>query len=31
MIRFGRIRRDPIISGNKTLPKSAVHHDARFH
>ncbi|CAF2062502.1 unnamed protein product [Rotaria magnacalcarata] len=31
MIRFGRIRRDPTISGNKTLPKSAVHHDARFH
>ncbi|CAF4623856.1 unnamed protein product, partial [Rotaria magnacalcarata] len=32
MIRLGRIRRDlTIISGNETLPESAVPHDARFH
>ncbi|CAF3667658.1 unnamed protein product, partial [Rotaria socialis] len=31
MIRLGRIRRDPTISGNETLPESAVPHDARFH
>ncbi|CAM4877998.1 unnamed protein product [Rotaria socialis] len=31
MIRLGRIRRDPTISGNETLPESAVPHDARLH
>ncbi|CAF4438938.1 unnamed protein product, partial [Rotaria socialis] len=31
MIRLGRIRRDPTISSNETLPESAVPHDARFH
>ncbi|CAF1561406.1 unnamed protein product, partial [Adineta ricciae] len=31
MIRLGRIRRDPTISGSETLPESAVPHDARFH
>ncbi|CAF3729145.1 unnamed protein product [Rotaria socialis] len=31
MMRLGRIRRDPTISGNETLPESAVPHDARLH